>query len=55
MVAPIDFARLPLVALAAFVLYREAIDVWIFIGAAIIFAGNYLNIWTESRKTATPG
>lgn len=51
-VAPIDFARLPLVALAAYLLYAEAIDIWIFIGAAIIFAGNYLNIWTENRKAA---
>ncbi len=49
-VAPIDFARLPLVALAAFILYAEALDPWVFVGAAIIFAGNYLNIWTETRK-----
>lgn len=51
-VAPIDFARLPLVALAAFLLYSEALDPWVFVGAAIIFAGNYLNIWTETRKSA---
>lgn len=51
-VAPIDFARLPLVALAAFLLYAEALDPWVFVGAAIIFAGNYLNIWTETRKSA---
>lgn len=51
-VAPIDFARLPLVAVAAMLLYNEAIDVWVFVGAVIIFAGNYLNIWFETRKTA---
>lgn len=51
-VAPIDFARLPLVAVAAMLLYNEAIDIWVFVGAVIIFAGNYLNIWFETRKTA---
>jgi hypothetical protein len=30
---------------------KEALDVWVFIGAAVIFAGNYLNIWFETRKT----
>jgi drug/metabolite transporter (DMT)-like permease len=51
-VAPIDFARLPLVAVAAMLLYNEAIAIWVFVGAVIIFAGNYLNIWFETRKSA---
>lgn len=49
-VAPFDFVRLPIVAVAAMLLYNEAIDVWVFIGAFIIFTGNYLNIWFETRK-----
>jgi uncharacterized membrane protein len=32
------------------VIYNEIIDVWVFVGAVIIFAGNYLNIWFETRK-----
>ncbi|MCX7559893.1 DMT family transporter [Sulfitobacter sp. F26204] len=51
-VAPIDFARLPIVAVAAMLLYNEVIDIWVFVGAVIIFAGNYLNIWVETRKSA---
>jgi drug/metabolite transporter (DMT)-like permease len=51
-VAPIDFARLPLIAILAMLIYGEALDIWVFVGAAIIFAGNYLNIWSETRKTA---
>ncbi|OAN97826.1 DMT family transporter [Sulfitobacter geojensis] len=51
-VAPIDFARLPLVAVAAMLLYNETIDIWVFVGALIIFAGNYLNIWFETRNSA---
>ncbi len=49
-VAPIDFLRLPTIAIVGMVLYQEALDVWVFVGAAIIFAGNYLNLWVESRK-----
>ncbi len=51
-VAPIDFARLPIIAIAAMLIYQEPIEVWVFVGALIIFAGNYLNIWFETRKTA---
>ena len=51
-VSPIDFARLPVIALIGWLLYNEGIDVWVFVGAAVIFAGNYLNIWNETRKKA---
>lgn len=49
-VAPIDFARLPIIALVGMLLYNEAVELWVFVGAAVIFAGNYLNIWYETRK-----
>ena len=49
-VVPIDFVRLPAIAVVGMLLYAEALDVWVFVGAAIIFAGNYLNIWFETRK-----
>ena len=49
-VVPIDFVRLPAIAIVGMLLYAEALDVWVFVGAAIIFAGNYLNIWFETRK-----
>ena len=49
-VVPIDFIRLPVIAIVGFFVYGEALDVWVFIGALVIFAGNYLNIWTETRK-----
>ncbi|NNE52820.1 MAG: DMT family transporter [Sulfitobacter sp.] len=51
-VAPIDFARLPIIAIVAMLVYGEALDLWVFVGAAVIFGGNYLNIWSESRKAA---
>lgn len=49
-VMPIDFTRLPLIALVGMALYGEALDLWIIIGALVIFGGNYLNIWAETRQ-----
>ncbi len=48
-VVPIDFIRLPAIAIIGMLLYGEALDIWVFAGAAIIFTGNYLNIWSETR------
>ncbi len=49
-VVPIDFARLPMIAFVAWLAYAEVVDPMVFIGAAMIFGANYLNIWTETRK-----
>lgn len=49
-VVPIDFIRLPTIAVVGMLLYKESIDIWVFVGAAVIFAGNYLNIWFETRR-----
>lgn len=43
-VVPVDFLRLPLIVVVGFLVYGEAVDVWVLVGAVIIFAGNYLNI-----------
>ncbi|WP_448326191.1 DMT family transporter [Sulfitobacter sp. M13] len=51
-VVPIDFVRLPLIAVIGMLVYAEALDIWAFTGGAIIFAGNYLNLWVEARRTA---
>ncbi|MFK7875266.1 MAG: DMT family transporter [Paracoccaceae bacterium] len=51
-VSPIDFGRLPTIAIVGWLIYAEPLDPWIFLGAAIIFLGNYLNIWSETRKRA---
>ena len=48
-VLPIDFLRLPVVALAALLLYGERIDGWTMLGAALIFAGNYWSVRHETR------
>ena len=43
-VAPMEFARLPIIAIVGFWLYAEALDPLVFLGAAIIFSANYLNL-----------
>lgn len=50
-VAPMEFARLPIIALVGFWLYAEALDPLVFIGAVIIFSANYLNL-RPGRKTS---
>lgn len=50
-VTPMDFIRLPAIALVGMLFYNEAIDIWVFIGAFLIFAGNYLNLWSETKRT----
>jgi drug/metabolite transporter (DMT)-like permease len=48
-VVPIDFIRLPLIALVGALAYGEALDPMVFVGAAIIFAGTYYSISRETR------
>ena len=52
-VVPIDFVRLPVIAIIGMLVYGEALDLWVLLGAGIIFAGNYLNIWSETRDPIT--
>ncbi len=52
-VMPIDFVRLPTIAVVGMLLYDEPLEVLVFAGAALIFAANYLNI-TFAMRTAAP-
>lgn len=49
-VIPMDFTRLPMIAVIGMLVFGEALDPWVFVGAALIFAGNYYNILAETRK-----
>ncbi|MEZ7812935.1 MAG: DMT family transporter [Paracoccaceae bacterium] len=49
-VLPIDFIRLPFIAVIGALVYHETIAFSVYLGAVIIFAANYANIWYESRK-----
>jgi drug/metabolite transporter (DMT)-like permease len=54
-VAPMDFLRLPLIAVVGMVVYREALDPYVFAGGGLVFLGNYLNVWRVGRaKSRAP-
>lgn len=44
LVMPLDFLRLPIIAVVGIILYAEPIDIWVIVGGTLIFAGNYVNI-----------
>lgn len=50
-VAPMDFLRLPLIAVVGAVLYQEAVDPRVLAGGAVIILGNLVNVWGERRRT----
>ena len=50
LVIPIDFLRLPLIAVVGALLYREPFDPMVFIGAALIFAGTYYSLSREGGR-----
>ena len=44
-VAPLDFLRLPMIAVIGFLAYGESLDFLVLLGAVVIFVGNLLNVW----------
>ena len=50
-VLPMDFLRLPCIALAALAIYGERIDGWTIMGALLILAGNYWSVREEARPS----
>ncbi len=48
-VGPLDFFRLPLIAVIGYLFYAEPLEVMVFLGAALVFLGNFLNIRAEHR------
>ena len=53
LVVPIDFLRLPLIAVGGMLFYSEPLEFSIMLGAAMIFAGTYYSVQRESRKPGT--
>jgi drug/metabolite transporter (DMT)-like permease len=48
LVVPLDFMRIPLIALVGWWLYGEALDAYVFLGAALIIAGVLWNLRNET-------
>ena len=49
-VVPMDFLRLPLIAFVGFLVYKEALDQFVIIGAVVMFAGNLINVRAEQKN-----
>jgi len=52
-VIPMDFLRVPLIALIGWMFYGEHLDAFVFTGAALIIAGVLWNVRGESQRTAS--
>jgi len=52
-IVPMDFLRVPLSALVAWLVYAEAVDLWTVLGAALILGGNALNLRRPVAAAAT--
>ena len=48
LIYPLDFLRLPFMALIGYLLYAEGLDPWVVLGAAIIFGANYYSVRQEA-------
>ena len=55
MVVPVDFARLPLIAVVGAVFYAEPVQVTLFLGAALIFLGIWINLRSSTFAPQRPG
>ena len=50
LVVPLDFMRIPLIALVGWAFYGERLDIFVLLGALIIIAGVLWNLRAESRR-----
>ncbi len=53
LVVPLDFLRIPLIALVGWSLYGEPLDVFVFAGAALIISGILWNLRAETARPAS--
>lgn len=50
-VIPIDFLRLPLIAIVGLLLFNEPINQFVILGGLLIFGGNFVNIRANTRDS----
>ena len=51
-VVPLDFMRIPLIAVIGWWLYGESLDVFVFLGAGLIITGILWNLRSEAARTS---
>jgi drug/metabolite transporter (DMT)-like permease len=50
LVVPLDFLRVPLIALVGWAFFAEALDIWVFVGALVILTGIVWNLRAEGKR-----
>ena len=50
LVVPLDFMRIPLIALVGWSLYGESLDIYVFAGAGLIISGILWNLRAETKR-----
>jgi drug/metabolite transporter (DMT)-like permease len=53
-VVPLDFMRIPLIAVIGWWLYGEALDMFVFLGAGLIITGILWNLRSEAARAIDP-
>jgi drug/metabolite transporter (DMT)-like permease len=53
-VVPLDFLRIPLIAVVGWFMYQERVDVFVFLGAGLIIAGILWNLRSEAARPSGP-
>jgi drug/metabolite transporter (DMT)-like permease len=54
-VVPMDFLRVPLTAIAGWLIYSERLDMFTILGAALILTGNLLNLKPAAPRAVRAG
>ncbi len=55
LVVPLDFLRIPLIAVVGWWLYAEPLDIFVFAGAGLIISGILWNLRSETRRPVAVG
>ena len=50
---PLDFMRIPLIAVVGWAFYGERLDIFVLLGALIIVAGVLWNLRSETKRPRT--
>jgi drug/metabolite transporter (DMT)-like permease len=54
LVVPLDFMRIPLIAVVGWAFYGEGLDIWVLVGALIIIGGVLWNLKSEHARGRAP-
>ena len=50
LVVPLDFLRVPLIALVGWAFFAESLDIWVFVGGFVIVVGLFWNLRAEATS-----